>query len=774
MGKKLLGTVLAFVLLMTTLISVVGVTGVSGEIIPDVDLLSEGQPYVIEDGSHQTYWGFGVTYDGDRTPYLHLSVSSEVPFQIALLDNSSVGISDKWILMSGDFYPAFGLTEAPADNLIPAGSYNVSLYLKGCYTYNNTYPEDHTLHIDALALEPSGPGRFEVSALSLSADAVYAIKSDEDFLQKEYIAEGAENITIDENGDWIITGNIALAPNFAYNYSVLPYLKLSAQSDVPYQIVLLDRSADGSYNDHYINLYANYVGTDWFPAGVYHQADSIKAIYDYNIAYGDWTNQDDNAAVTSIYINLDGQGTLTLRSLRLNTTNEVDDDGYHYYTRVGDLYYQRSPHTISDPDARSDLRYGYTPSVYKLYHTEKETPIIVFCSDFNTSAKEGVYFRRMKLEDSPIYENEAVANKLRAIMDFVYPYESIQSLIDRVQPVLSEDMSGLTQQEAISAIQMAIWHYANTVDLTYVRTYAFGNHLGYPAYTGYDINAAGQSVAVSPYLKNGVSVTSANDGVNSQSEQRILGLYNYLTWLEPKTDSVREMDISISVRYEGSTAYLTYSADQTNEDGTPVELSLTVTGATVDEIIDHGDGSYEAKVTGFRSTMFSAYVSGSQDLGNRPYFYQAEGGVDAAQSFIGLDTAPYTATEAALFAAPVDPVGPPVTTGASESIIISTTTTEPTTTTTEPTTTTTTSTTTTSTTTSTTTTTTTTSTTTSTTTTTTTTTSTTTTASTTTSTTTTASTTTSTTTTASTTTSTTTTASTTTSTTTTASTTTST
>ncbi|MGN0171898.1 MAG: cohesin domain-containing protein [Acutalibacteraceae bacterium] len=136
-------------------------------------------------------------------------------------------------------------------------------------------------------------------------------------LKEEYITSGRENVTINADGTWTVTGPVQLTPNVAYDYNELPYLSQSFSCGVPYKIVINDTP-----NNHEIGLYANWFGPDYFPAGTYistfsGSADSMKGVYDWNIAHGGWANTNGKANITTIDITLDGNGSLKISSLAL-------------------------------------------------------------------------------------------------------------------------------------------------------------------------------------------------------------------------------------------------------------------------------------------------------------------------------------------------------------------------------------------------------------------------------------------------------------------------
>ena len=157
---------------------------------------------------------------------------------------------------------------------------------------------------------------FTVAGLT----SVAATEEELDFLQEAYIAEGAENIQIEEDGTWTVTGNFALAPNTTIDYMTQKYIFQYFTSDVPVKITVLDRdpqwvSGDTpvGYGQHWIGLYDNWVGPEYFPAGTYERCDNFSGIYTWN----KW-NPEGKATIRAIYFEFQGAPTATFKDIRIS------------------------------------------------------------------------------------------------------------------------------------------------------------------------------------------------------------------------------------------------------------------------------------------------------------------------------------------------------------------------------------------------------------------------------------------------------------------------
>lgn len=137
--------------------------------------------------------------------------------------------------------------------------------------------------------------------------------------------------------------------------------------------------------------------------------------------------------------------------------------------------------------------------------------IYVYCADETVRARQDVDYRLIKLEDAEsIGINEAKANKLRAIAHGSYPNISLNDLKKAVGNVNS-----LTQAQAITATQYAIWNQTNNYSPTYFqllnrnvkRVYEYLKSLpGIPA-ADHPADVGITNVAIGPNAEEDVEIT---------------------------------------------------------------------------------------------------------------------------------------------------------------------------------------------------------------------------------------------------------------------------
>ena len=127
----------------------------------------------------------------------------------------------------------------------------------------------------------------------------------------DYVVEGAENVTVNEDGSWTITGNFAMAVNATYDINTISYIYQHLDAATPVKITLYD-----GYANKWIGLYDNWVGPQYFPVGEYNSNDGVIGIYNWN----KFPTQDGIATLTSIYFEFEGgnTGNMTLYELYLN------------------------------------------------------------------------------------------------------------------------------------------------------------------------------------------------------------------------------------------------------------------------------------------------------------------------------------------------------------------------------------------------------------------------------------------------------------------------
>lgn len=319
--KKALSIVLSVAMLMTVACSMfIMPVSAAADVeagyldIMNIDNVVEGAENVTvnEDGSWTITGKIGIavnqTYDLDTVKYIYQDLDAATEVKIFFYDavaGTGFGLYDNWV--GPTYYPVGnytgndGISGIYSYNNYTVGEGNVatltSVYIEfpeteanPCVTLNKLYLNDGTLMITPLT-----SGIFELMDL-------------------EYVTEGAENVTVNEDGSWTITGDIGMAINQTYDLDTMKYIYQDLEATTPMDIILYD-----GYANKWLHMYNNWKGPDYFPAGsTYAENNGIDGIYSYNnYAVG----EGNVATLTSVRIEFDttvANPSVTLNQLYLN------------------------------------------------------------------------------------------------------------------------------------------------------------------------------------------------------------------------------------------------------------------------------------------------------------------------------------------------------------------------------------------------------------------------------------------------------------------------
>ena len=110
-------------------------------------------------------------------------------------------------------------------------------------------------------------------------------------------------------------------------------------------------------------------------------------------------------------------------------------DGYTWVSVYPGTAYEMSNHMVSaDGGAHNSIpqtlvlvpaEEDYTWQADGLYEFNDSNYEVLYCCDEDTGYEDGVYYKRLNLEDSEYYDEEAAAH-IRAIISNVYPYVTVE------------------------------------------------------------------------------------------------------------------------------------------------------------------------------------------------------------------------------------------------------------------------------------------------------------------------------------------------------------
>ena len=305
-----------------------------------------------------------------------------------------------------------------------------------------------------------------------------------------------------------------------------------------------------------------------------------------------------------------------------------------YYT-----YYQRSIHRSLDMSPAFDAGGGnILPAVYLLYEGEsKDNPTKVYCCDAATSVlpqnADRIQYRRLTLENAGYYSADN-AKKIRAITKTSYPFvtkDEMEATLRANNVSISDD---ITEDELLTAVQNAIWHFANEEDNVIANPYS-----GTWYYKWNESDTAYYDTASNKY--SGYSTLQSIDTVKTN----ITNVYNYLIKIDPENaqdggiilNSVEATPLSTGA---GGTVdvLLKFKLKNDKHGGITLNekdvLTLAANGKTFPsrEWRDEGNGEYSVTLQGVTAGKnIDVAISGEQYLARDAYFYEPVSGRHAAQ-----------------------------------------------------------------------------------------------------------------------------------------------
>lgn len=319
-------------------------------------------------------------------------------------------------------------------------------------------------------------------------------------------------------------------------------------------------------------------------------------------------------------------------------------------------YYEASNHMVATNTGHAgpclfvmiDTTKEYENNIWKpsgLYAYDQSNYEALYCCDVLTGAVDGTYYKRLNLEDSNYYDSEEAAH-IRAIVTNSYPYVSVDEMKANLKAGGFEEADNLTRAEIITAVQAAIWSYANDEDgdYAYLKTYHVPDNPQWGKilhdYTG----------EMEVWWKKGKRVFTEGTEQNAIVGARINALRDYLKNLEPVV--VEDKGIIISdIRVIASAPnavegkedvynaklQIVLNNSGSNSEKDAIALDVYVDGDfKTSTPIEFGKEEYVINVEAKMGQTIKAVVSGTQDVPKGVYFYEPEGGRGVSQCMVGV------------------------------------------------------------------------------------------------------------------------------------------
>ena len=342
-----------------------------------------------------------------------------------------------------------------------------------------------------------------------------------------------------------------------------------------------------------------------------------------NIWYGDELSVDIKA----------GENGYTFRSVYAAPRHSYEMSNHMVSTNGG--VNNDIPQTLVLVDASED--YTWTPN--KIYSYGESNYEVLYCCDAVTGYEDNIYYKRLNLEDSNYYTNEEAA-QIRAIVTNAYPYVSMEQMKSNLAAEGFEGAEELTRAEIISAVQAAIWAYANDEKGNYTYSQTF--HVPDNSQWGgcmHDYTGEMQPI----WWATGKRKFSTNEDVAT----RINSLIDYLKALDPvypEKNQIIISDIKILDSVPVETEEDVFSVDLQvllNNSGSSEEDTIALNVYVDDELVNTQNvelntEQYDCTVLAQKGQTIKAVVSGTQMVSRGVYFYEPEGGRDVSQCLVGV------------------------------------------------------------------------------------------------------------------------------------------
>ena len=287
---------------------------------------------------------------------------------------------------------------------------------------------------------------------------------------------------------------------------------------------------------------------------------------------------------------------------------------------------------------------SWTPS--GLYEYGVSNYEVAYCCDVETPLAYTTDYKRVNLEDSGYY-GESAAQHIRAILQYSYPFVSVEEMKANLKAggLSASFVDSLNRADMISAVQMAVWTYANAAD-------GASGGLNYFASIDVTKNQGSFFSALHDYTNEmwewfpGAGATSydARDGY------RVNTLAYYLCNLPgvkaPDNQIViSDIEITRAQMLPGSNdtyslgmyIYLNHGG-QPDDDLKVIITSQSADGSVTEQIKQRINGrtKLDMYVRANPGDTVTVEVEGTQTLARGVYFYEPEGGRDVSQSLVGV------------------------------------------------------------------------------------------------------------------------------------------
>lgn len=308
----------------------------------------------------------------------------------------------------------------------------------------------------------------------------------------------------------------------------------------------------------------------------------------------------------------------------------------------------------------SDGKTEWTPS--GKYVQGESNYEVAYCCDVLTALSYTTDYKRTNLEDAGYYSEES-AKHIRGILENSYPFVTIDEMKAKLiaNGMDKEFVDELTRSDIISAVQMAVWAYANNDDgiedgFGYFASISITKNQSIYFYALHDTNNENWNWLPGKRQRS----------FDARAQYRVNNLAYYLCGLEAKEaddDQIVISDIELAraqmtldgegVCQVGMYAYLNNGGSE-KDDMKITAVSYSENEDGTKNVTDrasyrtNGSTKYEFNLKAKYGDTIKVYVEGTQYISKGVYFYEPEGGRDVSQSLVGVskgETAVYAEKE---------------------------------------------------------------------------------------------------------------------------------
>ena len=257
-----------------------------------------------------------------------------------------------------------------------------------------------------------------------------------------------------------------------------------------------------------------------------------------------------------------------------------------------------------------------------LYVSGQSNYEVVYCCDMDTRIENGVYYKRMNLEDSEYCSAETAA-RIRAIITNSYPYVSLEEMIANLAADGFPNADKLTRADIIAAVQAAVWTCANDTTVQYLKSHDFAAN---PRWGGvmHDYSAemgkfadisTGKFIVdeeVGARVNDLIDYLLAQDEVYANKKQVVITDLKMVGAQVPTDKDTQTYRIKLTVTLNNSGS------------GYDDNIKITVTAGEMNKMefpVVYGTEKYTFELDVKRGDEIKAVVSGTQVLPEGVYFY---------------------------------------------------------------------------------------------------------------------------------------------------------